>query len=324
MNRRLFVLGGAGLLAGVGCNRATRSLPQPDAALEQAEQAERVQLLKQLQQFRVDPRAVRRTPEPTVRVAEQVPPLKGLARFTTRLHPRYSAPVPADGSKLGGLFLWPQDEPWPVDAAGVPLAPVLQLRVEDLEPDQRFPEGTNLLQLFWNPLSRSRDDLQPVVFWRNVKEVTTPRQEPPTVRGYASRLPVECRFFPERVQEFPPLKLLPERILNAVDGLPKYDDELASCPGSKVGGYCYGITKETNTACRSCRRPMDFLLAIAGQDWPGERHPRWTPREDQAASAEELAAARGATGLKFSPDPAQDRVNLFLCRRCRDWPVRVV
>jgi uncharacterized protein (TIGR02996 family) len=59
--------------------------------------------------------AVRRctTPAPPVDVAKAVPALADQARTTVRLHPR-PGESPSDASKLGGLFLWPEREPWPV------------------------------------------------------------------------------------------------------------------------------------------------------------------------------------------------------------------
>ena len=66
------------------------------------------------------------------------PELNGLTKVAVRLHPRYSEEPAADRSKLGGHFLWPAAEPWPVcDEHGIPHVPVLQLRSEDAPPHAR-------------------------------------------------------------------------------------------------------------------------------------------------------------------------------------------
>jgi hypothetical protein len=54
-----------------------------------------------------------KTPTPTVQIADVFPALQGRQRETVRLHPRRGADAGLAASKMGGLFLWPRDEPWP-------------------------------------------------------------------------------------------------------------------------------------------------------------------------------------------------------------------
>jgi hypothetical protein len=302
-----------------GCSKRIPAGPTLDQQLLSQELAERDQLLRLFNKYPVSSKAIFTTPAPKTSVTETVPFLRGLKKTTTRLHPRVSDNPPVDDSKLGGTFLWPESEPTPSDATGVALVPVLQLRSEHCPPQVSFPDKTNLLQLFWNAAATRVEELNPKVVWRNRAEVTNPRQTPWTVMGYPSNMPVSCRLFPEQVDEFPPLSLLPERILDTVKAIPDYDSQLATCPGTKVGGYPFGISRETITSCAKCKRPTDFLLGIAPEEWTPENRIRWMSKEEQALAniAEVEPACRAACGLKH-------RVNLFVCRRCEGWPVQIV
>jgi hypothetical protein len=104
------------------------------------------------------------TPKPPIDLLEVLPELADLRATTVRLHPRKGRLPNKYGSKLGGTFLWPSDEPWPVcderwppswtpyveqgipvpeddpRAQPFPLVPVLQLRADDF-PEMPFPPG---------------------------------------------------------------------------------------------------------------------------------------------------------------------------------------
>ncbi|MFI8004681.1 hypothetical protein [Streptomyces sp. NPDC086010] len=56
---------------------------------------------------------VRTTPPRPLQVEELFPTLRAFRGVTTRLHPRPGRPD-VSGSSVGGPFLWPADEPWPV------------------------------------------------------------------------------------------------------------------------------------------------------------------------------------------------------------------
>ncbi|MBC2878180.1 MULTISPECIES: hypothetical protein [Streptomyces] len=59
----------------------------------------------------------RTTPERPIDVEALFPELSEHRRTSTRLHPRPGLPGPSESS-VGGPFLWPADEPWPVCAVG--------------------------------------------------------------------------------------------------------------------------------------------------------------------------------------------------------------
>src|SRR5713101_5323362 len=104
-----------------------------------------------LKAYRVKPGDRRTTPPPAYDVRRLFPELAERSRTTIRLHPRYGDEPPEDASKLGGTFLWPGDEPWPVcPAHKIPLVTVLQLRADDF-PEIAFPPGANLFQILWCP-----------------------------------------------------------------------------------------------------------------------------------------------------------------------------
>ncbi len=182
------------------------------------------------------------TPSPPADVLDVLPELRGRSKITVRLHPRQGAVDAIGASKIGGSFLWPENETWPsCPDLGPPdwywqfgednppqwwgdkpwlrdgnkhslLVPVLQLRASDV-PELEFFPGTNLFQLFWCPLDHD-DPLyvaKPVVFWHDTNAITQPlRQMPLPPLTHSSYLPKECRLSFERVVEYPPIDELTE------------------------------------------------------------------------------------------------------------------
>src|SRR5262249_13762526 len=70
----------------------------------------------------------RTAPQAVYDMGKVFPELAGRSGTAVRLHPRYGDEPPADASKLGGTFLWPAAEGWPVcPAHEVPFVTVLQL-----------------------------------------------------------------------------------------------------------------------------------------------------------------------------------------------------
>ncbi|HET6572458.1 MAG TPA: hypothetical protein VFG68_02560 [Fimbriiglobus sp.] len=319
MHRRTFLATAAALAAGCGrrpAGPAPTATPD-DLARIRAETAARARHLDLLQRFRVPPTATRTTPKPPADVLATAPELKGLIKVAVRLHPRYSDEPTPDESKLGGRFLWPTAEPWPTcEEHGIPFVPVLQLRQQDAPPTVAYRPDTDLMQLLWCP----RDHLTPTVVWRKRADVTAPADAPPTDLAFPGFVPVPCRVFPERVLEFPPAGLLPPSAQRHVTGLNDYDALLSACPGTKVGGWPSGVTKDQPTACDHCRRPTDFLLTVSGAEWGEVDWTRWMPTEEQPARSPEADQGYGrAAGLSLKRP-----VNVFICRRCDGWPVRVV
>src|SRR5262249_62267298 len=120
------------------------------------------------------------TPPPPADVARASPELAGKARTTVRLHPRRGE-APRDASKIGGLFLWPEEETWPVcPEHDCPLVPILQLRKEDV-PEIDFKRGIDLLQILWCP-HHHEPGFGPVpeLFWRKRAKVKNPVASHPT------------------------------------------------------------------------------------------------------------------------------------------------
>ncbi|MFO0823010.1 MAG: TIGR02996 domain-containing protein [Gemmataceae bacterium] len=156
------------------------------------------------------------------------------ARTAIRLHPRVGDVPELAASKVGGLFLWPEDEPWPTaagvtvdpdfgmwgpfpeDWSTVPLVPILQLNRRDV-PNLAFPPGKDLLQVFWCPFTTSMHAPEPIVFWRDSADAeTTPtptatsrrrlriqRHSVTRLSGSHHRLPADrCRISPRLPAEW--------------------------------------------------------------------------------------------------------------------------
>jgi hypothetical protein len=275
--------------------------------------------------------------------------------MTVRLHPRYGDEPPLDASKLGGTFLWPAEEPWPIcPAHDIPLVTVLQLRAADF-PEMPFPPDADLFQVLWCP--REHDDVpkclrqpcpmywaDPSFFWRNRQEITHPRPDnPPPQDAYYEYVPVACRLLPERVIEYPSVYELPKDLVQRIyqwqgenldeDGMQawEYERQLSVAPGTKIGGYLEWIQFPWIPACQ-CGRTMEHLLTIATVEWDGIVDRRWTPKEEQEILAafpgtrdewdEGHKAIKAAlwipTGLNLGD---AGHMQLFVCRHCGDWPI---
>jgi uncharacterized protein (TIGR02996 family) len=250
-----------------------------------------------------------------------VPELLPFTRTTFRLHPhRIEERLPAEESKIGGLFLWPAAEPWPVcESCNVLLPPILQLRAADV-PGVEFPPGTDLLQLFWCP------DVQAHLYefavhlrWRAAADVTEPRDHPPNVEPTGNGryyVPHQCAVYAERVLEYPIGDYLYTpagseqadrigRLIEQLDVGPRDDlaeryaseygpaepqelafDELGQCPGSKVGG---------RPGLKQNGRPFEHLLTLSTWEFDSASFRRWLAAEDQrliAPPGERLTCAR--------------------------------
>src|SRR5579884_4241417 len=173
-----------------------------------------------------------KTPTPSVDIEAVFPILRGYGRETIRLHPRRGADPGLAASKMGGLFLWPSDEPWPRctidersgqwiedppqsgrfyldDSLIAPddaqhndyLVGVLQVRQADV-PQMPFPDGKDLFQLLWCPRYHP-DTFAPYcrARWRRVADVDHPRTEMPQPRRTDfddELIPHLCVLSPER------------------------------------------------------------------------------------------------------------------------------
>ncbi len=301
------------------------------------------------------------TPEPCRNVAELVPELAPFATTTTRLHPhRAIRPLPTWMSKIGGRFLWPKSEPWPLcSVCNVDLAPVIQLQKKYV-PNIEFPAGADLLQLFWCP-DEEAHDCQPSaqVFLRKAASVTSPRldgpdlSEFPRISDWQGFVPFECAVFPEQVIEFPlgddlysiageaehsrirqklekmdlgPTDDLVERFSSS-HGPSNPQDlacyELGECPGTKVGGK---LGFERNGLM------FEHLVTFSTWEFDSASFRRWLAVEDQrlfATPGEPLTWTRLFQDSDFKPFQEvlgmqlgrTQSAHIYVCRKREPWRV---
>ncbi|AMV25781.1 hypothetical protein VT84_15395 [Gemmata sp. SH-PL17] len=308
---------------------------------------------------RIDPAwlaAVRRctTPAPPVNVEEALPDLRGKAKTAVRLHPR-PGEAPVDASKIGGMFLWPKNEPWPVCPIhdSIPYVTALQLRKEDV-PELGFPTGTDLFQLLWCPQGHDEDDMycpKPAVYWRkraSVKRTLAAAPEPADVEyGYFPRL---CVLYPERVTEYPdPFEFHPAGIGYDIEGNKSpnlcaalavaqsqpaarelrppagaddlYQFWLSTTEGTKVGGYPDWVQDSHYPNC-GCGAKMEHLLSFGSWEWGGSNRGRWVAVEDRpilSAGFREQESVHRAHGCTFGD---AGRMYVFVCRNHREPHIR--
>jgi hypothetical protein len=156
------------------------------------------------------------TPGACLDIGVVLPELKEAKKTAVRLHPRPNRVRDRGASKLGGDFLWPARDPWPIcEEHHIPYVGVLQLRKKDV-PDLGYRPGANLFQLLWCPRDHEPASDQGClpryrIVWRNTKEVGRPLRLIPKPRlreedadeDEGHYLPKSCRLHPERIQEFP-------------------------------------------------------------------------------------------------------------------------
>jgi hypothetical protein len=176
------------------------------------------------------------TPPRIFDIERAVPALAQYRRPAIRLHPRRAeASLPANTSKMGGVFLWPPPagEPWPFcrerDPVGsfkrftdaesarqieeltkphnLPYQAIVQLRRCDF-PELPWPRGMDLFQLLWcpkvhfwgNSRLRNLQSSGSKVFWRREAEANQVHSN----LVASPNFPVyECSFKPEAIVEYP-------------------------------------------------------------------------------------------------------------------------
>ncbi len=301
MKRRTFL--GTIPLAVAGCSRPAPPVPRADRIAREAH-------LAILESCRVAANATRTTPKPAADPLQRYPDLKPLARVAMRLHPRFGDEPKVDESKLGGAILWPDGEPWPrCPEFRIPMAAVLQARLDDAPP--RFPMRPNadLFQLFWSPRATKAGPPHVVGVWRSAagaNPIANPELSESADLGF---VPVPCRVFPERVTELPPAELMPESMRRTVAGAAL---ELPA-RGVKLGGW--PRVPDRAPKCATCVHPMEYLLSVDSCEWTAADRARCKPNEDDDADG-----YRRAAGLDFgAPDAA---IQVHVCRRCEAWPLR--
>lgn len=337
MNRRKFLSLSAAALA-AGCRK---EVPPPAPPLEpsitdderariERETETRHKFIGELKDYRAGTGEARKTPPPPKDIAEEIIELRTRRKMAIRLHPRYGdEPAPAE-SKLGGRFLWPDGEPWPThEATLVPLTPVLQLAESEQWPPIQYRSGCDVMQLFWLARDPVEGELHARIVWRNIAQSRNRKlMEPPgTHLAFPSLTPVPCRLHPEWVMELPDWDTLQRTDLRAKlsewtppDGTePRehYQKFLTSARGCKLGGWPRESLKAPACSTKSCQRAMDYLLTIDSSEWTPQTAARWRPVEEP----DDALGRRGACGLSFAGGHA---VEVFICRRCPEWPIRAM
>ncbi|WP_126637904.1 hypothetical protein [Embleya hyalina] len=221
------------------------------------------------------------------------------------------------------------------------MLPVAQLYARDI-PALRRPEGTDLLQVLWCPLTHS-DGLPAVhLVWRavaDVEGVTTDPPVPADVDHYGSYVPEPCLVHPEAVTEYPAPHELDEDLARRVhawndrdhpaapQGGPNagrrdvdYQFDLSVAPGWKVGGWGpWSFSDAWPMVCEACAAPMDPLLTVASDEWDGGNR-SWIPAEDRdrPADAPSYRAASQPTMVSIGRG---DHMQIYICSASFDHPI---
>ncbi|MDR3080992.1 MAG: hypothetical protein LBV60_08690 [Streptomyces sp.] len=233
-----------------------------------------------------------RTPRPsTEAILAALPELAPYARDAAVLHPERGEPK-AEDSSIGGMLLWPSDEPWPecslpdVDSPdGAPataMVPVAQIFRRDV-PGPWWPADADLLQILWCPNEHwdppaQQADTSPVVElrWRRAADVTSRSATPPSPSrhdedGY---LPQACVITAEHVTDFPFREELPPELHPRLEELIRATgdggDAITRLAGWKLGGWpTWHLTYPTTFRCGECAMDMRLLFTVASDNETG-------------------------------------------------------
>ena len=281
----------------------------------------------------------KKTPPPPVAITRKVPALRALRRSAVRLHPERGEPDDPTASKIGGLPLWPADEPWPLcqetehQTETQPVtAFVLQLNTHDLR-GVAFRPKYDLFQLFWCPTDTKVHGECPLIrsFWRNSKQAANPiKQAPaPELTESYNYVPKPCRVSPEQVTEYPLSSALSRELSQAIDDgtmspWDQYDNELSACPSTKVGGHPYWVQNAELVLC-DCGQPMEFFIQLVDWEYTNvTNYQRWVPLDDRWAvknpGARKSLPVTRPTGFEFG----HEVYYIFLCRSCPEWPCKMI
>ncbi|MGL5871814.1 MAG: DUF1963 domain-containing protein [Xenococcaceae cyanobacterium] len=301
---------------------------------------------------------MKNTPKPPLKITEIFPFLSGMEKTTIRLHPRPGKQIKLHQSKIGGHFLWPENEPWPIcQQHNDVYSGIIQLRAEDF-PEIKFPANANLFQLLWCPHDDFFDFPKCLVFWRNDRQIINYLQEnPQPSHPNQDLVPNPCCIFPERITEYPNIREFEG--LAEEERIGQWDEEnnyiyqhlLSTAPGFKIEGYPSWIQDCETPICK-CGRQMEHLLTVASCEFDLNNYLRWCPIEDEPVwralenlmkfireepllyrereveidnkkrqICEIAAQDRMAAGLKIGYFGS---VYVFICRQCKEWPIESV
>jgi hypothetical protein len=216
------------------------------------------------------------------------------------------------------------------------LVPVLQLYARDV-PGLPHPEGADLLQMLWCPLTEDEAFERPVLLWRDSSSINALLGAAPAPHPEADEnlIPRACVIDPEYVTDYP-YEDAPEGLLECFE---EYDEpfieeekegwsmwDLLVVPGCKVGGYPSWTQPSKWPDCPKCGKGMDHLLTLNGYE--GDR--MWIPFEDweiagysgstkeYVPNTEAAIANRAPLEMSFGDNGG---VYVFYCASCPDMPL---
>lgn len=265
------------------------------------------------------------------------PELANAWRSTLRLHPRPGPGVDADRSKMGPPIVWPVGEAWPrcasadCDCGGGALAPILQLRKEDV-PGMPFPKNADMFQLLWCPHDPAGIGPFTRGFWRNSSDGRlAPHTSEPPEKADGNLVARPCELHPESVRELPSIwdlsvdlrdRIAAYDAARSAGGEPVYQYLSSVAPGTKVGGHVSWIQDPSVPTCDR-GHGMEHLLTIASVEFDGGSWPRWCAIEDDVWGGpyEARMAVQGAANIMLGDMGSQ---YVFVCKECPDYPIATV
>lgn len=278
-----------------------------------------------------------------ISLADAFPDLARRGRPATRLHPRRGTPTVRQ-SHIGGMLLWPRDEPWPpcpdcvalvasldgMDPSDLilPLIPVLQLYARDI-PTLPAPEGTDVFQLLWCP-AEEHERPGPVwqAVWRDSASVLAPLEAAPpldssTVTMDEGYIPAACVLDPERIDDLPSSWELDGHLVGRIDDWLRphaatYDGDLGPAPGAKADGWPEWIQDPRYPTCDQGHR-MDHLLTLSSGELGDASQRSWAPVHARTGTREDVDS--NPAGLVIS---SYGNFTLFCCLTCPHRPTAAV
>ncbi len=238
-------------------------------------------------------------------IFQLIPTLREKGKKAVRILPQQGDEPEVDKTKISGVFMWSQEEPW--FKCSVPeqslmndytsddwnleselslqvwdlkhndfFVPILQIRAEDI-PLMNFPPYSNIFQLLWCPRYH-KPDYSPVcqIAWRNEKSIQTQRQEMPKASYSENELtPKPCAVLLREIIDYPSFWALSSEEKNLLneDNRKFYWKNLSARPGIKIGGYPAWIQRPVSPIC-DCGKEMEYFLTIDSdifEDYPNHK-----------------------------------------------------